>query len=188
MKNIVIFASGSGTNAENVVQHFKGSKTAKVQLLLTENPQAFVLNRMQRLGVPSIIFSMNDLYSGSVLDVLRSKGVDFIVLAGFLKLIPKHIIESYPGRIVNIHPALLPKYGGKGMYGNKVHKAVIEAGDPESGITIHLVNTEYDKGDIVFQAKCPVMSCDKPETLAERIHALEYEHYPIVIERLVSKL
>lgn len=186
MKKIAVFASGSGTNAENIVRYFFSSKTAKVDVILTENPKAYVIERANRLAVDYNVFKIDELKNGDITNLLRSRGVDFVVLSGFLKLIPTNLIDAYRNRIVNIHPALLPKYGGKGMYGMKVHKAVIEAGDVESGITIHLVNEKYDEGDIVFQAKCPIIPCDNPETLAERIHALEYEHYPTVIERLVK--
>jgi phosphoribosylglycinamide formyltransferase-1 len=186
MRKIAIFASGSGTNAENIIRHFSESNVAKVDLILTENKEAFVLTRAKNLGVLAHIFTLDELKSGVVKNLIFKRGVDFIVLAGFLKMIPLNLIQAYPDRIVNIHPALLPNFGGKGMYGINVHKAVIDAGETESGISIHLVNEHYDKGDIVFQAKCPVLPCDNPETLAERIHALEYEFYPIVIERLIK--
>jgi phosphoribosylglycinamide formyltransferase-1 len=188
MRKIAIFASGSGTNAENIIRHFFVSKVAKVDLILTENKDAFVLSRAQRIGVSAHIFTLEELRSGVVKDLILRRGVDFIVLAGFLKMIPLNLIQAYPDKILNIHPALLPNFGGKGMYGVNVHKAVIDAGEGESGISIHLVNEHYDKGDIIFQARCPVLPNDNPETLAERIHALEYEFYPIVIERLVSSL
>ena len=188
MKNIAIFASGSGTNAENIVRYFKNSELANVKLVLSDNPVAQVFERMQRLGVPTFAFTKEDLKSGIVLERLKNNNIDFIVLAGFLKLIPLEILSAYEDRVVNIHPALLPKFGGKGMYGMKVHEAVLAAHEMESGITIHFVNAEYDKGDILFQAKCPVMSCDRPETLANRVHNLEYQHYPAVIERIVSQL
>jgi phosphoribosylglycinamide formyltransferase-1 len=188
MKNIAIFASGSGTNAENIVRHFRGSKEICISLVLSDNPNAFVLKRVERYSIPAIVFTSIELREGAVLEMLKGRGIDFIVLAGFLKLIPINILEAYPNGIVNIHPALLPKYGGMGMYGIRVHQSVIEGGEVESGITIHLVNAEYDKGDIIFQAKCPVLQCDKPETLAERIHQLEYEHYPSIVEELVKKI
>lgn len=188
MKKIAIFASGSGTNAENIVRYFDGSKVAKVEIVLSDNPTAQVFDRMKRLNIPAVSFSMDELGEGKVLLDLKGRGIDLIVLAGFLKLVPNNILSEYENRIINIHPALLPKYGGKGMYGIKVHQAVLNAHELESGITIHMVNAEYDKGDIIFQAKCPVMSCDRPETLAERIHLLEYEHYPVVIERLLANI
>ena len=185
MKNIAIFASGSGTNAENIINHFNSGNLAKVVLVLTENKNAYVLERVQRYDVSSFYFPLEDLKNGKILNLLKEYCVDFIVLAGFLKLFPQSIIEEFPNSIVNIHPALLPKFGGKGMYGNRVHQAVIEAGEKESGITIHNVNSNYDDGDIIFQAKCPIMKDDTPETLAQRIHSLEYKYYPQVIESLL---
>jgi len=185
MKNIAIFASGSGTNAENIINHFNNGNLAKVVLVLTENKNAYVLERVKKYGVSAFYFPIEDLKSGKILDLLKEYCVDFIVLAGFLKLFPESIIEEFPKRIINIHPALLPKFGGKGMYGNRVHQAVIEAEEKESGITIHNVNPKYDDGDIIFQAKCPVMKDDTPETLAQRVHSLEYKYYPEVIEALL---
>lgn len=187
MRNIVIFASGSGTNAERIASYFKNNPTIHVALIASENPRAFVLERAKRLGIPTFIFTPKELNEGVVLERLLYNRIDFVVLAGFLKMIPAHIVKAYPSRIVNIHPALLPRFGGKGMYGERVHKAVIEAGETESGITIHYVNEHYDEGDIIFQARCPVLSSDTPETLAKRIHELEYMHYPRVIEQLVLK-
>jgi len=188
MKNICIFASGSGSNAENISKYFRGSGTASVSLILTENPNAYVLERAKNLNIPGMLFTMEQLRNGSVLRLLSERSIHFVVLAGFLKLIPGAIIDAYPNRIVNIHPALLPKYGGKGMYGDRVHQAVIAAGERESGITIHYVNSHYDEGDIIFLAKCPVMPNDTVDTLACRVHELEYVHYPLVIEQLLSKL
>lgn len=186
MRNIAIFASGSGTNAENIIKHFTDNKVAKVTLILTENPNAFVLERAKNQYVPFLVFSLEELKGGSILKELQDRNIDYIVLAGFLKLIPSDIIEAFPDRIINIHPALLPKFGGKGMYGNKVHQAVIESGEKESGITIHYVNKQYDEGSIIFQAKCPVLENDIPELLAQRIHSLEYKHFPQVIEDLIK--
>lgn len=187
MRKIAIFASGSGSNAENIINHFNQVKVAKVVLILTDNKNAFVLERAHKLNVSAHCFQLEELKNGQVLDLLTSYQIDFIVLAGFLKLFPQAIIEEFPQKIVNIHPALLPKYGGKGMYGDRVHKAVIEAGEKESGITIHYVNSNYDEGGIVFQARCPVLPNDKPEDLAQRVHNLEYEHFPKVIEKLFIK-
>lgn len=186
MNKIAIFASGSGTNAENIINHFKQKDFAKVVLVLSENKDAFVLERAHKLNVPAVNFSIEDLKSGKILDLLIKYSVDFIVLAGFLKLFPASIIDKYPQKIVNIHPALLPKFGGKGMYGLRVHKAVIESGDKESGITIHYVNNNYDEGNIIFQAKCPVFIDDTPDILAQRIHKLEYEYFPKMIESLLK--
>lgn len=188
MNNIAIFASGSGTNAENIINHFNKKKNAKVVLVLTENPKAFVLERAAKLGIPSIQFTLEELKNGSVLESLKLYCVDYIVLAGFLKLFPTEIIDAFPNRIVNIHPALLPKYGGKGMYGDRVHKAIIEAGEKESGITIHYVNTKYDEGGIIFQAKCSILETDTPETLAQKVHQLEYRYYPEILTKLIDEL
>jgi phosphoribosylglycinamide formyltransferase-1 len=189
MSNIAIFASGSGTNAENIIKYFSNKKTAKVILVLSNRSEARVLKRAEENCVESIFFDRNDFYgSGKVLDKLVLHKIGFIVLAGFLWLVPENITGRYEGRIVNIHPALLPKYGGKGMYGEKVHKAVIANNEKESGITIHYVNSTYDEGDIIFQARCRVEPSDTPESLAERIHELEYRYYPAVIEDLITGL
>ncbi|MHC1703805.1 MAG: phosphoribosylglycinamide formyltransferase [Tenuifilaceae bacterium] len=186
MNNIAIFASGSGTNAENIINHFKSKNIAKVTLILTENPNAYVLERAKNQNIKTIVFNIDELKGGFVLSQLKSQQIDYIVLAGFLKLFPAEIIDEFPHRIVNIHPALLPKFGGKGMYGEKVHKAVIESGDRESGISIHYVNKHYDEGNIIFQAKCMVTENDSPESLAQKIHALEYKYFPQVIEDCIK--
>jgi phosphoribosylglycinamide formyltransferase-1 len=189
MKKVVIFASGSGTNAENIIKYFSNSDKARVTLILSNSSEAYVIKRAEALRVPTIVFDRNDFYnSGKVFDILISKGADLIVLAGFLWLVPSAIINHFRGRIINIHPALLPAYGGKGMYGNRVHKAVIEAGETESGITIHHVNDHYDEGDIIFQSRCSVLNNDTPDTLAARIHALEHKYFPEIIESLTGKL
>ncbi|HEX2968472.1 MAG TPA: phosphoribosylglycinamide formyltransferase [Bacteroidales bacterium] len=189
MKNIAIFASGSGTNAENIIRYFSNVNSAHVNLVLSNRRKAMVMKRAEALGVDSHFFEHYDFYcSGRVLDILEQYSIDFIVLAGFLWLVPDNIIDRYPYRIVNIHPALLPSYGGKGMYGDAVHKAVIGNGENESGITIHYVNNHYDKGDIIFQARCRVEPGDTPETLAAKIHQLEYLHFPRVIRELVTSL
>ncbi|HOU02503.1 MAG: phosphoribosylglycinamide formyltransferase [Bacteroidales bacterium] len=189
MRNIAIFASGSGTNAENIIKYFSNRKTAKVTLVLSNRREAFVLKRAAENNVKSVFFDRNEFYnSGIVLDTLISNDIDFIVLAGFLWLVPDDILTHYNGRIINIHPALLPKYGGRGFYGEKVHKAVISNHETESGITIHHVNKFYDEGDIIFQAKCKVEPSDTPESLAARIHRLEYEHFPRIIEKMISEL
>lgn len=189
MKNIVIFASGAGTNAENIIRYFSNEKKAKVVLVLSNKPQAMVLERAAALGIDSFFFDRKQFYeTEEVLFTLQRRKADLIVLAGFLWLVPPRIIEEYKGRIVNIHPALLPRFGGRGMYGDRVHRAVLEAGCTESGITIHYVNEHYDSGDIIFQAKCPVMPGDDVDALAARVHALEYEHYPAVISRLIDTL
>ena len=182
-------ASGSGTNAENIIRYFSNKKTAKVKLVLSNRREALVMKRAEALDVKALFFDYGDFYtSGKVLDILIEESIDFIVLAGFLWLVPENILERFKGRIVNIHPALLPRYGGKGMYGDRVHKAVLENNDPESGITIHYVNKNYDEGDIVFQVRCRVVKGDTIESLAGRVHQLEYEYYPGIIEKLIINL
>jgi phosphoribosylglycinamide formyltransferase-1 len=189
MKVISIFASGSGTNAQAITDYFKKSQQVKIGCILSNRPDAFVLERAKNLGIPSYTFSREEYYgSKKVLQLLEVNAVDYIILAGFLWLVPDYLLKAFPGRIINIHPALLPKYGGKGMYGMKVHEAVIANGEKESGITIHYVDENYDEGDIIFQAKCEVRSDDTPETLAKRIHQLEHSNYPKVIDRLVTSL
>jgi phosphoribosylglycinamide formyltransferase-1 len=188
MKNIAIFASGSGTNAENIIRYFSTNENAKVTLVLSNNRQSFVLKRAERLKVKNIFFDRDDFYkSNKIVDILLEEKIDFIVLAGFLWLVPANIIDRYSGKIINIHPALLPAYGGKGMYGDAVHKAVIENCEKESGITIHFVNNEYDKGNIIFQARCIVEPHDDYVSLANKIHSLEYEHFPRVIEEVINQ-
>ena len=188
-KNIAILASGSGTNAENIIRYFHVKKSASVALVLTNRRDAFVLERARGLGVPYCFFPKDEWeHGGAILSVLEEHGVDFVVLAGFLARVPEAILHVYPGRIINIHPSLLPKFGGKGMYGNRVHEAVLAAGEVESGITIHYINEHYDEGDVIRQVRCPVLPEDTPEELACRIHALEYEVYPEVIEQLLSEI
>ena len=189
MRNIAIFASGTGTNAENIIKYFSNKKNAKVTLVLSNKREALVLKRAEALKVNHVFFERSDFYASSnVLDYLLINKIDFIVLAGFLWLVPENILAGYGRRIVNIHPALLPSYGGKGMYGIRVHQAVIDNHDRQSGITIHFVNQSYDEGDIIFQARCAVEPSDTADSLASKIHSLEYEHYPKVIEELISKL
>jgi phosphoribosylglycinamide formyltransferase 1 len=189
MRNIAIFASGSGTNAENIIKYFSNRKSAKVTLVLTNKREATVIKRAEALGVRTVFFDRDQFYNtGEVTDMLREANIDFIVLAGFLWLVPKQITEIFEKRIVNIHPALLPSYGGKGMYGHVVHKAVIDNNEKKSGITIHYVNDHYDEGDIIFQASCELNADDTPETLASRIHELEYRYFPEVIEDLIIRL
>ena len=189
MRNIAIFASGTGTNAENIIKYFSNRNTAKVSLVLSNKRQAPVLKRAEALNIRTVFFEYKEFYvTGKVLRYLLLYKIDFIVLAGFLWLVPENILEQYQGRVINIHPALLPGYGGKGMYGDAVHKAVIANHDKESGITVHYVNKQYDKGDIIFQSKVKVDPSDTPEMLAGKVHALEYIHYPEIIENLVTKL
>ncbi len=187
--NIGIFASGEGSNAEILINYFKFHPKISVKAIFTNNPKAGVIDRAKRLGTPIFIFNQIDMvFNGPVHQSLSNFGIDFIVLAGYLKLIPDWMIHCYKNRILNLHPALLPKFGGKGMYGANVHKAVIESGEQESGITIHLVDYEYDKGEIIFQEKCPVLPEDTPETLAAKIHRLEHRYYPMIIEKYIASL
>lgn len=189
MRNIAILASGSGTNAENLIHYFSNRNSAQVSLVLSNKRQAMVLKRAEAHNIRTVFFEHKEFYvTGKVLRYLTLYKIDFIVLAGFLWLVPENILEQYPGRIINIHPALLPAYGGKGMYGDIIHKTVIGNHDPESGITIHYVNKQYDKGDIIFQARCKVDPDETIDSLAAKVHALEYLHYPKVIEDLVVKL
>jgi len=189
MRNIAIFASGSGTNAENIIRYFSNRNTAQVSLILSNRREAYVFKRAAALNIRSVFFDRKELYvTDKVLRYLSFYKIDFIVLAGFLWLIPDNILTAYENRIINIHPALLPRHGGKGMYGDIVHESVIASREKVSGITIHYVNGKYDEGDIIFQAECNVEPSDTPESLASRVHALEYEHYPRVVEELVAKL
>jgi len=185
-KNIAVLASGSGTNAENIIRYFREKGAARVALVLTNRRDAFVLERAKGLGVPCACFPKSEWESGeAVLAMLRSHEIDFVVLAGFLARVPDVVLHAYPDKMINIHPSLLPKFGGKGMYGDRVHEAVIAAGEQESGITIHYTNERYDEGAVICQLKCPVLPDDTPDSLAQRIHQLEYEHYPKVIEQLL---
>ena len=189
MKRIAILASGSGSNAENIANYFKGSDYAQVTFILANNPEAYVLERAKRLGIEAAVVTKQQfIEADSIIAMLEEREIDFVVLAGFLLLVPQKLISAYPGRIVNIHPALLPKHGGKGMYGDRVHKAVVESGDSESGITIHLIDENYDKGTTFFQAKGPVLPTDTPDDVAAKVHALEYEHFPHVIEEILHTL
>jgi phosphoribosylglycinamide formyltransferase-1 len=184
MYKIALFASGSGTNVENIARYFKNHPTIEVALVLSNKNDAFVLERAKKLGIPNLVFNRQQFYeSNHVVKLLFDYDIDLVVLAGFLWLIPASLIDAFPRKILNIHPALLPKYGGKGMYGGKVHQAVVDNYEKESGITIHFVNDKYDDGEILFQAKCPVINSDTPQTVAEKVHALEYEHFPKVIEK-----
>ncbi len=183
MKNIVIFASGSGTNAENIVTYFSKNDAVRVSMILTNNQKAGVIERAQKMNVSCIYFSKKDFFETDKILNLLKKEADFIVLAGFLWKVPKNIIEAFPNKILNIHPALLPKYGGKGMYGMNVHEAVVANKETESGITIHYVNENYDEGAIVFQEKVAVSSEDTPQSVASKIHVLEYENFPKIIEK-----
>lgn len=184
---IAIFASGSGTNTERIIQYFEKDENIVVGSVFTNNPNAYVITRAKDYYIPVFTFNRNDFYkSNKVINILHEQGADFIILAGFLWLVPTHIVNAFENRILNIHPALLPNYGGKGMYGDNVHKAVWENGEYETGITIHKVNDKYDEGDIVFQEKVILSKEDTPETIAAKVHELEYAHYPRVIKQFVS--
>jgi len=186
-KKIAIFASGSGSNAQQIMSYFEEHAFGEVALVLSNKPDAQVLDRAKRFRIPTHVFDRPSFYeSTEVLQILQKQEVSLIALAGFLWLVPDCLIQAYPDRIVNIHPALLPEYGGKGMYGRHVHEAVIQNREKESGISIHYVNENYDEGAIILQAKCEIKPDDTPESLAERIHHLEHRHYPEVIERLLS--
>lgn len=188
MKRIAVFASGSGTNAENIVKYFEDSDLARVAVIFCNRKNAGVMDRAHKLGVRSIYFDRDQLESGDVLDKLRELKVDFVVLAGFLLKIPSDIIAEYEGRIINIHPALLPDYGGPGMYGMAVHEAVVENEEEESGITIHHINDEYDDGEIIFQESVEIDFEDSPEDVQYKVQQLEHKHYPEVIEYLIKDL
>jgi phosphoribosylglycinamide formyltransferase-1 len=187
MIRLALFASGSGSNVENIAHYFSENTNIKIVSVFTPNAHAYVLERAKRLNIPSVVFTSADFYeTDRVLTQLKASETDWIILAGFLWLVPEKLLNAFPGRIINIHPALLPKHGGKGMYGMRVHQAVIGSGDKESGITIHFVNAAYDQGDIIFQARCPVSPGETPESLAAKVHQLEYAYYPKIIEKLVS--
>ena len=187
MKRIVILASGSGSNAENIIAHFKEDPAVEVSAVLANKRSAQVLDRCERLGVPAFYFNKKAFMgSDALVGLLKSLAPDLIVLAGFLWKIPENIIEAFPNQIINIHPALLPKYGGKGMYGGHVHQAVKDNAETETGITIHYVNERYDEGAIIFQAKTAVEPSDDADAIAAKVHQLEYEHFPKVIEKLLG--
>lgn len=188
MKKLAIFASGSGSNAENIIQYFAQKPEICVKSVFCNVPDAYVLERVKKYNIPATVFNRQELRDPDrILRQLQEEEIDFIILAGFLWLMPPCITAAYPNRIINIHPALLPSYGGKGMYGHHVHEAVLQAGEKESGITIHFVNDHYDQGASIFQAKCPVLPDDTPDSLAARVHELEYRHFPRVIEETVGK-
>lgn len=183
-KKLALFASGSGTNAQNIMEYFADNENLIIDSLWSNNPTAFALQRAEKYGVDTFTFSRDELRNTDiVLSKLKERGVEFIVLAGFLWLIPESLIQNFT--IINIHPALLPKYGGKGMFGMRVHEAVVNNREPETGITIHYVNEKYDEGELIFQAKCKVLSSDTPEDVAQKVHQLEYKHFPRVIEEVI---
>ena len=188
MQTLAILASGTGSNARKIIEYFKGHERVRVGLVVSNKPNAGVLEIARAHQVPTLVLEKEKFFRGNgYVDEFRSMGIDFIILAGFLWKVPLSLVEAYRGKMLNIHPALLPKYGGKGMYGNFVHEAVIEAGEVESGITIHFVDEVFDHGEIVFQDSCRVESTDTPASLAQKIHMLEHEHYPRVIEETLMR-
>jgi len=188
MITICIFASGSGTNAEAIIGYFAGRHDVNIGLIISSREDAYVLQRAAKHQIPSLVLNRSDFKeTENLLEVLKAHAVDFIALAGFMWLVPSYLIREFPNKIVNIHPALLPKFGGKGMYGSHIHKAVLEAGERESGITVHYVNEEYDEGTIVARESCVVNPDDTPDSLAERIHKLEHLHFPRIIDEVIRK-
>lgn len=186
MRNIAIFASGSGTNAQAIIEYFNLKGMSPVKIILANKHDAYVLERAKKFNIPTMVFTKEQFYNSSIiLAKLKELDIDLIVLAGFLWLVPDNILKEYTKRIINIHPALLPKYGGKGMYGMKVHEAVVANKETESGITIHYVNEVYDDGEIIIQAKCKVLPDDTPEMVAQKIHQLEYKYFPETISKIL---
>ena len=189
MKHIAIFASGSGSNAEKIADYFTAHSDVDITLIVSNNPKAGVIDRARRLHIPVLLFDRATFYqTDRVVQLLQNQNVDLIVLAGFMWLIPENLVAAYPNRMLNIHPALLPKFGGKGMYGHFVHEAVVAAGETESGITIHYVNDRYDEGDIVFQATCALEASDTPADVARKVQILEHQHYPAIVADVLKKL
>ena len=188
-KRIAIFASGSGSNAQKIMEHFKKHVDAEVVIILTNNPEAYVLQRADNFEIPSHIFDKPEFYkTNSVVDLLKNLQIDLIVLAGFMWLIPQNLLKAFPNKIINIHPALLPKYGGKGMYGDRVHQAVIDAKEEESGITIHFVDENFDEGEIIHQSRFRIEAGDDLEMIKFKGQQLEHLHYPKVVEQLLKKM
>ncbi len=186
VKKVVIFASGSGTNAENIIKYFADSKSIKIDSLWSNTPNAYALKRAEMRNIETFVFNREEFYdSEKLLEKLKQRSIDVIVLAGFLWLVPSYLIRNFT--IINIHPALLPKYGGKGMYGMNIHKAVVNNKEAETGISIHYVNEKYDEGQIIFQMKCEVSVNDTPESVAKKVHDLEYKYFPCVIENILLK-
>lgn len=187
-KRIAIFASGSGSNAQKIMEHFKYSSDAEVAIVLSNNPEAYVLQRADNFEIPTHIFDRHEFYyTDSMVELLKRLNIDLVVLAGFLWLVPQNLLTAFPNKIINIHPALLPKFGGKGMYGDHVHKAVMAAGEEEHGITIHFVNENFDEGEIIYQAKFKIEPGDTLEQIKFKGQQLEHQHYPKVIENLLKK-
>lgn len=189
LRHIVIFASGAGSNAQNIINYFRNETVAKVCLVVCNKPGAGVISIAAKENIPVLLIEKERFFRGDAyLPELQKVNADLIVLAGFLWKVPQVLIDAYPRHIINIHPALLPKYGGRGMYGQYVHEAILNAGEMESGITIHYVDEHYDNGDVIFQTACPILESDNSSALAERIHHLEYLHYPRVIEEIIKTL
>lgn len=186
MTNIAVFVSGNGTNLQRIADFFQNDDNVNIVCVVCNNPAAYAVQRAEKMNIPVIMVDKKTLNDESFVKLLQDKGVDFIVLAGFLLLIPASLVKAYPNKIVNIHPALLPKYGGRGFYGEHVHEAVVAAHEPVSGITIHYVNEKYDSGDIIFQAQVPLADDETPDSLAAKIHQLEYEHFPVIIKSLIE--
>lgn len=188
-KHIAIFASGSGSNAQKIMEYFKKHQDAEVTLILTNNPEAYVLQRADNFEIPSHVFDRNEFYNtDNVVNLLKNLQTDIIILAGFLWLIPKNLLKAFPNKIINLHPALLPKFGGKGMYGDNVHFSIMEAGETESGITIHFVNENFDEGEIIHQSRFHIDKTDDLEMIKFKGQQLEHLHYPKVIESLLKKM
>ena len=188
MTKLAIFASGSGSNAENIALYFKDNSEVKVSLIISNKKDAYVLERAKKLGIPSYTYNKREFDdSAQIISLLKENNIDYIILAGFLLKVSTKLVNSYPNRIINIHPALLPKYGGKGMYGDFVHKAVVDAKEQETGITVHYVNENYDEGATIFQAKCKVTENDTYIEVAAKVHKLEYEHFPKIISEIIKK-
>ena len=186
MKKIVIFASGSGTNAENIIKYFEETNTGTVAAVFTNNPNAQVIDRAKNYGVTIEVFSKDQLIEGEVLQKIDAILPDWIILAGFLLKFPQKITAAYPKKIINIHPALLPKYGGKGMYGMHIHRAIVKNKDKETGITIHYVNENYDEGEFIFQKSVNIEGCNTASEIAEKVHVLEHKYFPAVIEQIIK--
>jgi phosphoribosylglycinamide formyltransferase-1 len=182
---LAIFASGNGTNAEQIIRYFAGHPSIGVAVVAGNKAQAPVMERARRLDIPTAAFSKSEFYSDAFVQQQKANGITHIVLAGFLWLVPEGLLQAFPHRIINIHPSLLPRFGGKGMYGMRVHEAVKQSGESQTGITIHEVTGRYDEGPVILQAQCPVFPTDTPDQIAGRVHALEHEHYPRAIERWV---
>ncbi len=189
VKKIALFASGSGSNVENIANYFKNNANVSIELVLSNKANAYVLERAKNLNLKSLVFNRADFYENeTVVNTLKNLDIDLVVLAGFLWLVPENLVKAFPNKIINIHPALLPKYGGKGMYGGKVHQAVVANNETVSGITIHYVNEKYDEGAVIFQGECIVGPEDTADDVAQKVHTLEYTHFPEVIEQLLKNL